>query len=392
MQVSPEVRFALLMLCACTPSSESARTAEDLSHYGFDWQQLENFAIHHGIEPLLHHNLKSLAHLKLLDDVDVRNFVGKLELRARARAIRNSYLAGETARVLSLFAAHKIIALPFKGATLAADAYRNIALRRFGDVDLIVASESLAAASLLLAADGYTPSVAITADSLARLTLHEYNLAFKRESDDVTIELHWRIAPHYLALDIPFHDLQNRSRITSFLNRPTRVLSDEDNLLALCLHGGKHGWSQLMWICDVAQLLHHKSQEINWNALLEVAHTAHADGFLRIGLALARNLFAASLPPLIETNIARDSSLINLIAAVRRRVLSFDELRDFSYSELFRFHLDLHSGLIDKAAYIHRLATIPSIADIKENGDSHPLYSSLTRPLRLAKAYFTSRN
>lgn len=387
MQVSPEVRFALLLLCARTPPSESARAA-DLSHNGFDWQQLENFAIHHGVEPLLHRNLKLLGNLKLLDDVDTRDFISKLELRARARAIRNSYLAGETARVLSLFATHNIVALPFKGATLAADVYRNIALRRFGDIDLIVAKESLAAASELLAADGFTTSVKITADSLARLTLHEYNLAFKRESDNVTIELHWRIAPHYLAFDIPFHDLQNRSRVIDFLNRPTRVLSDEDNLLALCLHGGKHGWSQLMWICDVAQLLHHKYQEIDWKALMEVAQTSGATRFLRLGLALARNLFAASLPPAIETQIAKDSSLVKLVAVVRRRVLSFDELRDFNLFELFRFHLDLHSGLIDKAAYIHRLATIPSIADIEGNRDSHPLYSSLTRPLRLAKTYF----
>ena len=32
-------------------------------------------------------------------------------------------------------------------------------------------------------------------------------------------------------------------------------LSPEKTLLVLCMHGSKHAWSRLIWICDVAQLL-----------------------------------------------------------------------------------------------------------------------------------------
>ena len=77
-------------------------------------------------------------------------------------AVRNLGLTGELMRVLRLFAEHRVLALPFKGPTLAQFAYGDVALREFGDLDLLLQESDFPRARSLLVDQGYRPHYALT--------------------------------------------------------------------------------------------------------------------------------------------------------------------------------------------------------------------------------------
>ena len=75
--------------------------------------------------------------------------------------------------------------------------------------------------------------------------------ALARGDSRIDVELHWDIMPE----DFPFHsDLKGiwkRCGSLSFGGANVTTLSPEDLLLFLCVHGSRHLWLRLQWLCDV---------------------------------------------------------------------------------------------------------------------------------------------
>jgi hypothetical protein len=55
-----------------------------------------------------------------------------------ANAQRNLFLTQELLKLLTLFKTNGISAIPYKGPVLAVAVYGNLALRQFGDLDILV--------------------------------------------------------------------------------------------------------------------------------------------------------------------------------------------------------------------------------------------------------------
>ena len=72
-----------------------------------------------------------------------------------ANAGRNLFLAKELIKLLHLFSAHEISAIPYKGPVLAVSVYGNLAFREFGDLDILVRERDYQTAQHLLSAQGY---------------------------------------------------------------------------------------------------------------------------------------------------------------------------------------------------------------------------------------------
>ena len=70
-------------------------------------------------------------------------------------AARNVRLNDEMQRLLTLFEANHIRALPFKGPVLAQQLYGNIALRTMADLDFLVHEADLRNAKEMLAGEGF---------------------------------------------------------------------------------------------------------------------------------------------------------------------------------------------------------------------------------------------
>jgi Uncharacterised nucleotidyltransferase len=100
-----------------------------------------------------------------------------------------------------------------------------------------------------------------------------------------------------------------------------RSLAPEDMLLILCVHGAKHHWGKLGWICDVAELLR-AHPELAWTSLLAQARELGGRRMLCLGLLLAHELLGAVLPKEVWDHIEVDPVVPWLAAEVRSHLFA----------------------------------------------------------------------
>jgi hypothetical protein len=114
-------------------------------------------------------------------------------------------------------------------------------------------------------------------------------------SDAVALlDVHWRAFPRHFDLPDPIL-FQTRAQRIELNGRPLSALATEDLILFLDIHGAKHGWPLLSWICDLAGLIH-RGVGIGWSALLFRAEASQCRRALLLGLKLAHELIGVPIP------------------------------------------------------------------------------------------------
>ena len=66
-------------------------------------------------------------------------------------------------------------------------------------------------------------------------------------------------------------------------------------MLVLSMHGSKHWWQQLGWICDIAQLVRSRP-DLDWKRVIREADKAGCMKGLLLALELVKNVVGGSLP------------------------------------------------------------------------------------------------
>jgi hypothetical protein len=302
----------LQTVVACARVSLGAEHIEQLRSLtkgGLDWERLLNVAERQGLTPLVcrhasHHLADSLP-----PEIHAR-----MERLLSESLRRNVYLFGELLKTIEALRAHGIEAIPYKGPSLAEEIYGNLALRESSDLDLLLRLEDALRARDVLLANGFAMRTGDGAEHAAALLRYGCDFELHR-SDGLIVELHWNIVPPYYAVGLDVHDLWERSRQQDFSGRSIRLLSPEDLLLVLCVHGGKHMWYRIAWLTDVAEMLRAYSA-IDWNGFLDRARRA---GILRLALLalyLANGVLGAPLPGPIQTALTADESFPSLASSV----------------------------------------------------------------------------
>jgi Uncharacterised nucleotidyltransferase len=245
---SPELE--LLLACArlhLEPGDLArARRAVERS---IDWNRLIDLAHVHGLLPLLHEHA---ARGVVPWPPDAR---ADLDARARDLTVRNLHLTAELVVVLRLCADNDIQVVPLKGPVLAQQVYASVALRRVGDLDLLLRETDLARCLRLLEARGYqlAPGSASEEDEFDRRDSHHVSVVDPRRQ--VKIELHRCLLRPRARGRWEFDTIAPRLEQMRFMGRPVSVFSPEDLLVYLCEHGAEHSWSRLEWLVAVAELL-----------------------------------------------------------------------------------------------------------------------------------------
>jgi hypothetical protein len=162
--------------------------------------------------------------------------------------------------LIERFHAHGIEPILMKGWSLAG-LYPEAGLRPYNDVDLIIPTEQVAAAlSLLTAGD---PAVDLEHDEITRFDHRSWS------------------------------DIYGRSRLVGLGDTQVRVLSNEDQLRALCIHFLKHGGCKPLWLCDIALLVESRSADFDWDVFL--GHGRKERSWLICALLLAHSLLGMKL-------------------------------------------------------------------------------------------------
>jgi len=355
----------LLLCCARTSAGE------------VDWEYLFQLARRHSIVPLVYVQLQQHA-----SDLVPPQFLSKLKKHYFENSARNTLLTAELCRLIKLFSQEGIETIPYKGPVLALVAYGNLALRRFVDLDVIVKKSDVPKARDILLNEGYTPSKSLSLDQQEILLRTQHNMQFSRDNHRLIIELHWEIAPHLFASTVNGERLW-QDLITVDLNgTPVKTFSAEDLLFSLCVHGSRHLWERLGWICDIAELI--ARQPLNWPALLERAAIADTERMFLLGVHLAHRLLDAPVPAEVKQRCDADQRLSPLADNIIEHLFNGPTHVPATSREIFKYNIGVRKTLSARARYLLYMFR-PTDSDLASRSLPPSLSFAyyLTRPFRL---------
>jgi hypothetical protein len=347
-----------------------------------DWTNLLRTAHAHGTVPLLYRQLNESYR-----DLVPRAILNQLGEHYHDNIRRNFLLSGQLLGLLKLFDAHGISAMPFKGLTLAACAYGNLALRDIGDLDLFIRKRDMAKAAELLLANGYGMVFKLNSAQEAAHLASIGQLPFGHKNGAGLVELHTTLMPREFFFPLDFERVWGRHITLSLSGKKVPSLCPEDLLLVLSAHGTKHHWICLKWICDIAYLIN-SHPRMDWNLVLQEAHRLASQRMLHLGLLLAEKLLQAPVPQAIRQEIQTDAVVQALGTQVIRNLLRPADTERSGFGSAL-FHLRARERLRDGIRYSASMVLAPTLADWESVPLPPFLYSLyyLLRPIRLAALY-----
>jgi Uncharacterised nucleotidyltransferase len=376
-ELTSRVEDELVLLCARTKvdAETSARIkAITGSADEVDWDYVYDLARRHSVIPLVYSQLSTTAAANVPPDQ-----LARLKSDYQDNVARNLLLTAELCSILQIFEAAGVEAVPYKGPALAVYAYRNLALRRFVDLDILVRKADILRAKELLTARDFVCRTHWTKTQEALLLRTQHNLSLSREEGRMVVELHWEVASSLFASSLQAETFWLRLETIRLNNVAVKSLSTEDLLLSLCVHGSKHLWERLAWICDVAELAKTRT-DLDWSVVLERAASSGNQRMLFLGLYLASSLLDAPLPKQVKSRFEADRMVASLAMQVSKRLFGDVGQAPASIGQTFRFQWALRAGWRSRLRYC-RLLLQPTDADIE----------TIPLPRPLSFAYYVMR-
>ena len=81
--------------------------------------------------------------------------ISRFKEATRANAVRSLALTAELFKIMEVFRSQEILAIPYKGPVLAAQAYGNVALREYEDLDIVLHQRDMPKANEIMVGLGY---------------------------------------------------------------------------------------------------------------------------------------------------------------------------------------------------------------------------------------------
>jgi hypothetical protein len=310
----PEDRYSCELLRAIVWRPVDVLQISRLAGNVHDWDALLNLAQEHRVAPLL---FSRLADMGAAVPPAVQE---RLRVEYERNYFHNLANAAELIGVLKAFDREMVPAMPFKGVVLAASIYRDLNARAAGDLDLLIDYKHLIRATNIIRGRGYELKTPVRPDGTP-IPTETYEYHFERQTDGMVLELRWRlelIRPRFrrnLGLDWVWP----RRRTTMLAGAEVPNMSPEITLLVLCMHGSKHVWARLIWICDVAQLVD-ASPDLDWKDVTRKAKQSGLWRALALGVLLAHQVASAAVPPAVLRRFERDVGACKLAQHIEKNL------------------------------------------------------------------------
>ncbi len=373
----------LLLCCAQIPTDiTSTAQIKRLVQQPLDWEYLLRMAQRHALLPLLFWHLNATC-----PEAVPTTYWQRLRERFNANARRNLRLTGELLTLVRLCAAEHIPLIPFKGPVLAASVYGDLALRQFGDLDILVPAPDVLRMKTLLLAHGYRMMwpIAAAQERLFLKTNHEYSFIHR---DGVScVDLHWSLSHEAFPTPLDPQRLWEGLVPVMLGGREVLTFTPEDTLLLLCMHGAKHCWDKVQLIGDVARLLT-VSGQLDWERVLRQAQTAVSVRPLYLGLRLAHDLLGCPLPEDVWHRVQADPVVPRMVTRVRARFFQQQDTWPMLVQNTWRGAQALDT-LRQRSRYVCEMLFTPTLLDFVTfhlPALFFPLYYVL-KPCRLSATY-----
>jgi hypothetical protein len=381
---SPEL--ALLLRClACDDSRDEHDALALLCRAVANWDILLELAQRHAVVPLVDQRLSRFPPGTVPPDV-----VNSLRTASQAGAVGSLQLSGSLVAAQRVLAAAGVDAMPFKGPTLATLLYASLSLRQYQDLDILVHPGSVESSRQALMAIGYLPVLEYSEDQRDSVKLSGHHEQFVNAADETTIELHWTLNNRSLTHDSFEHQWWENRQTVSIGGAAMRTLGPEQLILYLCMHGGKHSWARLSWLCDFQRALR-KFPDADWNRIWALAAENGAARMVRIGLALVDELFdgyTLTKPATVGRRSDPDGDRVT--ALITARLLS-DEVQELPLD--FAVQLRSRERRRDQLRYTWHVLATPHPADVSLLGLPRALHGAyyVVRPVRLVLKHLVLR-
>lgn len=387
LQANNRPEISLLLSCSHPRiDSKHADSIKEICQNNIDWNYLLRLAGCHGLIPLLFHRLNSICPEAIPGPI-----LSRLKNHFNANLGYNRFLTGELLRLLNLFENHGIPAIPFKGPILASCVYGDLSLREFSDLDILIPEKDILRAKELLLSQGYLPIFQLNTVQETALIKSACEYNFRHERTRVNVEIHWKFFPRELFLPLTLKDIWERVKTVSIFGEEVQILSPEDLLLILCVHGHKHCWEGLGWVCDLACLIQ-LHQDMEWQLVIGEAYRCSSERMLFLGLYLARDLLDMDLPDYVWQKVQSDSKVESLAWMVYKDLFS-ERNGSLGFLERSLFHLRSIKTFWKRVQYCYYQTIPPSLVEfeiLKFPSSLFFLYY-VFRPFRLLGKYSAGR-
>lgn len=304
-----------------------------------------------------------------------------------ANANVNFTFTGELLRIIALFENHGILAVPFKGPALSESVYGDLALRSFGDLDILVHKHNAIKSLNLLISQGYRPEVELGAEQKKSYLLTEYSIDTMNISKGIMIELHWELTGRHIPYSFCLEQFEDRLEPATLAGKNIYLFPQEELLVYLCFHGSKDCWDKLESIMSIVELIRSRPK-MNWIRVMNLARTMHCRRVLFLGLSLASDLLGAPLPASLLKEIKSDPTIEKIAEDI------YDDLflpkssfqQEMISSDFSSFHMKIRDNRPDRIRYCMSLFFRPSRQEWKyfRLPASSSFLHYFLRPVRLA--------
>jgi hypothetical protein len=293
--VTPTATELLLASLRWFAGTGDAETMRQCAARIQDWDAAIELARAHWLEPLLAWQLRS-ACADMLEPA----FAARLHRVVRASTAKHLLLAANLHKLLEIFQAHGIAAVPLKGPLLAAALCDEIPWRDSADLDLLVRRADITRARDALIAAGYRLDSRLPPGEEKAAFHWRSQLVLLRDSAGPAIDLHWQLLPSLYPCARYFDSTWERLRHVEFHGCRVPTLAPEDNLFFLCAHAARHSWHTLRLAADVARLIH-VSADLDWDRAIGAARNSDGAAVMALGLWIVNRLLDVRLPAEVLT-------------------------------------------------------------------------------------------
>lgn len=341
---------------------------------GVDPGRLHALAGPHGLVPLLNRWLAGFRPA----GTELRAALRGEVLSGSQSALR---LAAELAGLMRGLEAAGVPVLAYKGPALALQVYGDASLRRFADLDLVVAPAALERAIGALRGLGLAEEPFASPAQRAALIRDGHHLSLHGRS--AVVELHWRFGKRAFGFREALDGVWERRETLTLAGAAVPVLGRGDHLLALAIHASKGVWSSLEWTLSLA-VLARDLPEGEWAAVAARARAWGCVRALQVGLLVSEELFSTPAPASAWAHLPPPPAARRLARGVAARVLAGST----SPSAYFGTQLALRPGVIPKLRFVLRSLFVATPDDwAVEGARRRPGLARLVRPLRLLRKY-----
>lgn len=372
---APDAEWSLL-LTACSDNVRPQEPELIRSHCrSVRWKVLFDLAERHGVHPLLCQALSKVndavppAEMRILKQLQQTNLHKSL------------FLARELIRIVDQLSQNGIEVMPYKGVALAEAIYGDIALRKAGDVDLLIHAKDLLRIRQAVRELGYVPHENFSAAQERAYIKNGYEYAFDGAAGRNLLEVQWAIQPRFYGVDFDQEALFQRSVTSKVAGHTLKVPATEDLFIILALHAAKHVWGRLIWLCDLARIS--RIPALDWNWIGAQARELGIARILRVTLLLTRDLLSTEIPAAADAAISPDPEAAALVDEIRAFITSARtyDVESLSY---FRLMLCLRENRADRLRFLRRLIFTPGPGEWSAVRLPQPLFP-LYRLIRLGR-------